>query len=448
MLKELLERLAQLSAQIDGILQKAVLAKRGLSEEEQAEHDRIEKEYGDLEATIERLKKADARKKELGQSVTTPVGITVTREADHDEDGEYRGYKEFSKGGFGEYMRDVIRAELGRGTSAKLTSLKNSVQKRIELAASGANESVGTEGGFLTQSDHATYMQDQIYNSNDFLQDCLIVDTDKPELVANFVDETSRATGSRYGGVQAYRRAEAGTVSATKPQLRRETIQASAMDALYYCTEELLEDVAGLQTLVAPMFIKELAWKLLDEVISGSGAAGQCLGLLNSPALISIAKESGQTADTIVYANVDKMNDRLLVGSELKAKWYVHADAPYQLRNMLKVGTNTDFLVYQPAGGLSGKGYDTLFGKEVRRIEQCKALGDLGDIILADFSHYLLLRRKGVVASQSAHVRFLYGEMALRWTQRVGGQSLPNSALTDAYGATTRAPFITLQERA
>lgn len=448
MLKELLEKLTALSAQIDNILQKAVLEKRGLSEDEQAEHDRIEKQYGEVEATIARLKKADERKKELGQSVNTPVAIQVTREENHNDDGEYRGYKEFSKGGFGEYLRDVIRFDKGKGKSEKLSALESSVRKQVELAASGANETVGTEGGFLTQSDHATYMQDQIYNSHDFLQDCMIVDTDKPELVANFVDETSRATGSRYGGVQAYRRAEAGSVSATKPQLRRETISAPAMDALYYCTEELLEDVAGLQTLVAPMFVKELAWKLLDEVISGSGASGQCLGILNSPALISISKEGGQAADTIKYENVDKMNDRLLVGSELKAKWYVHADAPFQLRNMLKVGTNTDFLVYQPAGGVSGNPYDTLFGKQVRRIEQCRAVGDLGDIILADFSHYMLLRRKGVVASQSAHVRFLFGEMALRWTQRVGGQGLPNSALTDAYGSTTRSPFVTLAERA
>jgi HK97 family phage major capsid protein len=445
---ELLKKLQELTSQIDAILNAVKLEKRGLSADEKTKIDELEKEYDNVEDIIERLKKADARKKELRQSVTDPVQIQVTRESDHNEDGEYRGYKEFSKGGFGEYLRDVIRFDKGLGKSDKLVALESSVKAQIRLAASGMNEGTGTDGGFLTQSDHAMYMQDEIYNSHDFLKDCLIVDTDKPELVANFVDETSRATGSRYGGVQAYRRPEAGSISATKPQLRRETISAPAMDALYYATEEILEDVAGLQTLVAPMFVKELAWKLLDEVIGGSGASGQCHGILNSPALISIAKEGSQTADTIVYNNVDKMNDRLLVGSEGRAKWYVHADAPYQLRNMLKIGSNTDFLVYQTAGGISGKPYDTLFGKEVRRLEQCRALGDLGDIILADFAHYLLLRRKGIVASESAHVRFLFAEKAIRWTQRVGGQGMPSSALTDAYGNTTRSPFVTLAERA
>jgi HK97 family phage major capsid protein len=446
MLEELLRKRKEVFAKLDNLIERAKLAKRVFTADEQTEYDTLDSEYKSLDNQVKQLEAQEARRQELSKPTTSPVGVKVVREENHDDNGEYRGYASFDKGGLGEYLRDVIRAERRGATPEKLAKLQESTRK--QLAASGMNTAIGNDGGFFTQSDHATLIQEQIFDSNEILSDCTIVDSDNSELVLNLVDETSRATGSRYGGVRAYRRAEAGSLTSSMPKFRRETFRAGAMDALCYLTEEQMEDASVLQTLIGPWFVKELAWKLLDEIISGTGTSEECLGVINSPALLTIAKESGQTADTIVYANVDKMNDRLLVGSEENAKWYCHADVPQQLRNLVKESTHTDFLVYQPAGGMSGKPYDTLFGKQVKRLEQCRALGDLGDLLLADFSHYLLLRRRGVQASQSAHVKFLTAELALRWSQRVGGQPLPRKVLTDAYGSTTRSAFVTLAERA
>ena len=432
---------------IDSILNKASGEGRALSAEEQKEHDDLVKKSEELEVTLKNALDQEDRRKKLNSPRSESLSVSVVREENHNEDGEYRGYPEYNKGGYGQFLKDVIRAEKKGDETPRLVGLQKSIKK--SLAASGYNTTVGSEGGYLTQSDHATIIQDNAYSESEIASECMIVDSDNAELVINLVDESSRATGSRYGGVRAYRRAEAAEMTASKAKFRRETIRAGAMDVLAYITEEQMEDAASLQTLVAPWMVKELAWKLADEIVSGTGTSEQCLGILNGPGTLTIAKEGGQAADTVVYLNVKKMNDRLLVGSEGKAKWYCHPDVIAQLEAMyFTPGSNTDFLLYMPAGGISGKSYDTLKGKPVKRIEQCRALGDLGDILLADFSHYLLLRRKGVTASESSHIKFLTAEKAIRLTQRVGGQPLARTPLTDSYGSTTRSAFVALAERA
>jgi len=71
----------------------------------------------------------------------------------------------------------------------------------------------------------------------------------------------------------------------------------------------------------------------------------------------------------------------------------------------------------------------------------------VGDIILADLSQYLLAEKGPVASEQSIHVRFVYDEMALRWTYRVDGAPWWHSALTPHKGSNTQSPFITLATR-
>jgi len=81
-------------------------------------------------------------------------------------------------------------------------------------------------------------------------------------------------------------------------------------------------------------------------------------------------------------------------------------------------------------------------------IEQAETLGTVGDIILADLSEYMLIDKGGIKQAASIHVRFLYDEMTFRWTYRLDGQPIRNSALTPYKGSNTRSPFITLATRA
>jgi HK97 family phage major capsid protein len=88
-------------------------------------------------------------------------------------------------------------------------------------------------------------------------------------------------------------------------------------------------------------------------------------------------------------------------------------------------------------------------GRPVIPIEHCSALGDLGDILLADMSQYYLATKGGVQMASSIHVQFLTDETVFRFVYRVDGQPSWNVALTPhlSTAGQTLSPFVTLAAR-
>ena len=76
-------------------------------------------------------------------------------------------------------------------------------------AASGLNEGVGAEGGFLVEEEFTTGLLMDAYETGILAKDCWKVPMTKSNLTMNLIDETSRADGSRRGGILTYWAAEA-----------------------------------------------------------------------------------------------------------------------------------------------------------------------------------------------------------------------------------------------
>jgi HK97 family phage major capsid protein len=218
------------------------------------------------------------------------------------------------------------------------------------------------------------------------------------------------------------------------------------LTGLCYVTDELLTDAAALESVLMQGFAEEFGFKIDDAIISGNGA-GQPLGILNSDALVKVAKESGQAAGTITVENIVKMWSRMWGRSRQNAVWLINQDVEPQLYTMSLAIGDGGVPVYMPANGLADKPYSTLFGRPVIPIEQCSSLGTLGDIILADFSQYLLIDKGGINAASSIHVRFLYDESVFRFIYRVDGQPVWDKALTPYKGSSSLSPFVALADR-
>jgi HK97 family phage major capsid protein len=234
-------------------------------------------------------------------------------------------------------------------------------------------------------------------------------------------DETSRATGSRFGGVQGYWLEEAGEKTASKPAFRQIELSLNKLIGLCYATDEVLMDATALKQSIRRAFIEEISFQVDNAIINGTGA-GQPLGIINGGSTVEVSKESGQAAATIVWENIPKMWSRLLPKSQRTAVWLVHQSVMPQLYSMsLAVGTG-GAPVYMPAGQASTTPYSTLFGRPVIPIEQCQALGTAGDIILADLKNGYVLADKGNVQEDvSIHVRFICDESVFRFVYRVDG---------------------------
>src|SRR3990172_4915606 len=101
---------------------------------------------------------------------------------------------------------------------------------------------------------------------------------------------------------------------------------------------------------------------------------------------------------------------RLFGQSRANAIWLYNQDIEPQLYQMsLAVGTG-GLPVYLPPNGLAGASFGTLFGRPALASEHCQTLGTTGDIVLGDFSQYLLGTRGTLETATSIHVRFVYDE--------------------------------------
>ena len=86
-------------------------------------------------------------------------------------------------------------------------------------------------------------------------------------------------------------------------------------------------------------------------------------------------------------------------------------------------------------------------GRPVIVNEFSSALGDLGDIVLADFSDYLYWEKAGMDSAVSTELMFLYDESVFRLIARCDGQTALADAITPYKGANDQSPFVALAAR-
>lgn len=404
------------------VLNKAEAEDRFLSEEEQKDIDKYEEEIRAWDESIGRAEKLLAIEPEDRSTEKPEVKPTPAKDNE----------KRFSS--FGEQLMAAYRAAMPGGK----------VDERLSTrAASGLNETTPSDGGFLVQQDFVTELLKRTYETGILASKVkkIPISTNANGMKINAIDEDSRANGSRWGGVQTYWEGEADEITASKPKFRQMELSLKKLTGLCYATDELLQDAAALEAVIRQAFAEEFGFKIDDAILSGSGE-GEPLGILNSGAIVTVAKETSQT-ETITVENLIKMWNRLWSRSRANAVWYINQELEPYLYT-LKIG---DKPVYIPAGGLSEKPYGTLFGRPVVPIEQCSAAGEVGDIILADIGQYLLIDKGGIKSASSIHVRFLYDENVFRFIYRVDGKPIWTKPLTPYKGSATVSPFVTLAKR-
>jgi HK97 family phage major capsid protein len=221
-------------------------------------------------------------------------------------------------------------------------------------------------------------------------------------------------------------------------------------------TDELLEDAAGMDSYLRRKAPEKIALKLNLALLQGTGV-GQPLGLLNSGALVTVSKNSPQTADTITGLNILQMYSRLYASSRSKAVWIINPDIEPMLYKLSIAGTDNEgnsatgwgSLVYLPPNGLSTSPYGTLMGRPVIPSQACETLGDKGDIFFADFSQYLLLLKGGTNPriETSMHLWFDQDMTAFKFVLRVGGMPWWSTTLAARDGSATYSPYVTLEAR-
>lgn len=433
--KALIQKRADLVKEQQALFAKVDTEKRELTDAEKLRDDEI---HAELTTVAEGLKREE-RRREWERTVAPTVRGVVSDM--HDNEAE-RGF-----GSFGEQLRAITNMAINPGNTDRRILAINEKHQQMQ-AATGMHEGNIAEGGGFVQTDFSNDLIERMYETGKVLSQVpeQPIGDNANAYSALLIRETSRATGSRYGGLRVYRTGEGATITPSRPEFDRKEIKPYKVAALCYLTDELVTDATALQGHVTRLFPMEASFVMESELFSGTGA-GQSMGVLNATATVSQAKESGQAAATIVTKNISKMWARCWAGARSKAVWYADQSIEPELDALyIPVGTGglkpENVITYDQNGQMRIK------GRPVVWVEYASALGTVGDIVLADFSQYLGVSKGQMRTDSSIHVAFVTGEMALRFTWRYAAEPLWRSALTPANGGSnTLSPFVTLATR-
>lgn len=382
------------------------------------------------------IEKAVDAKVEALREEMKPKSITGGHErADDDEKAGFKSLSEFTK--------SLVNASTGKREDERLTRIK---------AVSGMNEGQDLYGGYLVPTEYRRELWKLAVETSPIINAATMIPMASNRIEVPFVDgfsDRDDGTGTVHGGIRFYWLGEAEQRTASKPKINKLGLQLHKLAGLFYATDELLADSAiSIEPMIRGMFADGMRYTLEYSFLWGTGAA-QPLGVLNAPCLVSVAKENLQAADTIVTENILKMYARLY--KKDGAFWLINQDVFPQLP-MLSIAAGTGGVpVYVPANGLAGAPYGTLLGLPVYFSEQCDTVGDQGDIVLGQWSQYLVGQKAGadvVDYASSIHLKFDYDEQAFKFTTRIDGQPWWKGPLYTRNSSNTLSPFVVLDARA
>lgn len=309
-------------------------------------------------------------------------------------------------------------------------------------ATGGATMGVPADGGMFLQGETVVDLMTNGFNNSEILPRMAkrtLTATQFLEIIG--IDEQSRRDGSRGGGIRVYTDKELGSVDPSKAQLNKIRVEPKKLTGLFYASEEWERNLTFMGQEVRQLFGEEFAFKCQNLSIRGSGA-GEGLGALNAPCLVTVAKETNQSAGTINTKNLSKMWSRC---AGRNPAWFINRDCGPQLDELsITAGTaalEPRFVTYDAQGVMRIK------GAPVIPIEQCESVGTAGDIILADWSQYVAADQGDINEAMSIHVNFIYGQNTYRFTYYFDCQPRWKTAVTPFKGTNTISPIVVLASR-
>lgn len=447
-LKRLQDRKAALVAQMNSLLEGADAEGRDLTEEETKEYAAHEQELSSVQASLAREEKLQEHSRSLRSvrdlNEDTPEEAVarydrLPAEAKKPENEDPRcGFDSHR-----DFLVSVMNAgmSLGRRVDSRLKPLAAAQWQ----AAAGADEQSTISdpyGGFLIPPAFAPNLMSVMAEEDPISSYTTKIPMSSPTVkIPARVDKNH--TSSVSGGLRVYRRAETDDTASSRIEFEKVELHAASLMGVAYATEEVLErSPMSFIAILEAGFRDEFASVLIKERLFGTGV-GEFEGVMNSPCLVSISKETGQAGTTVVYENIVKMRARCWKYSN--AIWLANHDTLPQLMLLNQsVGTG-GAVIWQPSAREDHP--DTLLGRPLFFTEFCKTLGTTGDIILGNWTQYLEGTLAPVRQAESMHVRFLNHERTFKFWLENAGRCWWRSALTVNQGSNSLSPFVALATR-
>ncbi len=382
------------------------------------------------DAVIEALKEhgimGALRRPAMGDADTRPTVAVRNKHARDIEEIGFANIGDFAK-------------EIWHRNPNPMASRRGKVRE-IMNAFSGTEPSLG---GDLIPETFDTDIRRLTLEASIVRQRSTVITMASPQMLFPFVDWTTNV-GSTFGGWTVTRVEEGAAITASQAKFGRVKLDVTKQVAGAEVPNEMFADVASLDGFIRETLPQAKAFAEDIDFLTGDGV-GKPLGVLNSPAAITITKETNQPASTVVIENILKMYARMIPSSKGNAVWIVNPTTFIQLQTLsIAVGTGGAPVMLM---NLANGPVPTMLGRPVIETEKVPALGAANDICFIDFKYYLIGDRPGSGLETSPHVQFMNDITVMKLTARNDGRPWIQSAFTPTNGDTL-SPFILLGARA
>lgn len=250
------------------------------------------------------------------------------------------------------------------------------------------------------------------------------------------LDQTG--AGNMFGGVAVTWQdeeldSEGGETDANLKQVK---LQSKGVTAWITVTNKLMRNAAWL----TPIFNRLMAAALInseDFAFLSSNAVGKPTGVRYSDGMKYINRG---TANTVVFEDVTGMIAALHPDSVDRAVFIANVSLRPALMGLKNQAGTLVYTNGDPSKGMP----DMLYGVPVIYTGKVGAKGAKGDLLLVDFSYYLIKDGAQLTLSASEHVKFLKNRTVLKVNRSVDGKGWVTGPMYLEDGSTTVAPYVGL----
>ena len=417
------------SARMEDRLTKAISEDRDLTDEEQDAQKADQAKLDRQMAQIKQLESLSANKAAIGTdpapaAPATPAATLPATPRNPAPSND--GFKSL-----GEFAQAVRFANPMAGGDFRMDD-------RLSAPSNVHTEQGDAAGSYLVPAEYRDAIVDLVFGDSDAIMSLIGPEPTSKNRVQGLGDET---TPWGTNGVQAYWRSESDQMTASKLNLTPRETPVEEVYAFVNASEELLEDAPRLTSYLQKKAPAAIRWKATDAFMWGDGV-GKPQGWMTSDALVSVAKESGQAADTIVTANIGKAFARMIAPEQ--AVWLANSDT---LPQLMALESTAGQPLWQPNYAVAPGGM--LLGRPIYWTDHADTVGDLGDLQFVNPNGYEAFRKQnGVSFAESIHLFFDYNVRAFRWIFRIGGQPVLSAPVTPARSSATKSHFVAIAARA
>jgi HK97 family phage major capsid protein len=396
-----------------------------LSKEQEERYQTLEGEVTEVLEKMEaerakdsRIGKVEELKAELDRSIEKPVKPDVRTE---DEEG--RAFRSF-----GEFVRTI-----------RFNPNDPRLHEKREQSMD-----VDEEGGFLVPDEFIRDIRqlDPMENIVRPRASVIPAGAISPDATVTMpaLDQTATDGTGMFGGMSFVWVTEGTGKTETDTAFLEVSLDPKEIAGYVTVTDKLLRNAPQVDGLLRKLMREGINSAEEEEFLAGTNAATRPTGIISHASCVTVNRA---TANSISYSDIVNMvASRYPRGNYV---WVASVSAMaelMQMKNFEAADSDAPNLVWQPDArtGILGSmlGYPVLFSDIV------PSLGTKGDLLLANFSYYLIKDGYGIAIDASKHVEFKANKTLIKAFWNVDGKPWLTQPLTLRDGSTEVSPFVVL----